>query len=458
MCPQVLTQDLQQPLPPTHTCTVAVIGLGYVGLPLALAFATPSTCRRTGVPLLRRVLGFDINPQRLEELRSGHDRTCETSPAELRAATELELTADPAQLARADVFIVTVPTPIDRAKRPDITPLEKASATVGLALQVRAAQGARSTPVVIYESTVYPGATEEVCVPILERHSGLRYNAGFTCGYSPERINPGDTEHKLTTIIKVTSGSTDEAAAWVDGLYASIIAAGTHQAASIQVAEAAKVIENTQRDLNIALVNELAIIFRQMGIDTLDVLAAAGTKWNFLPFRPGLVGGHCIGVDPYYLTHKAEQLGYYPQVVLAGRRINDGMGRWLVEQLVLEMARRGHVIAGAQVLVLGLSFKENCPDLRNTRVVDLIDALRRYGMEPQLVDPWVDPAEAEREYNLKALREIPTGQCWSSVVAAVAHRQFTTLPAAQWRQLLAPTGVLLDLKGMVPRELGALRL
>jgi UDP-N-acetyl-D-galactosamine dehydrogenase len=334
---------------------------------------------------------------------------------------------------------------------------------VGRALKARCTQQRQSgqpatLPLVIYESTVYPGATEEVCVPILEQESGLVYNADFFCGYSPERINPGDTEHKLTTITKVTSGSTPEAAAWVDGLYGSIIGAGTHLASSIAVAEAAKVIENTQRDLNIALVNELAIIFRELGIDTLDVLEAAGTKWNFLPFRPGLVGGHCIGVDPYYLTHKAEQLGYHPQVVLAGRRINDGMGRWLVEQLVLELARRGKVIAGARVLVLGLSFKENCPDLRNTKVVDVISALRRYGMEPLLVDPWVDPEEAQREHGLTVLSEIPAAECWSGVVAAVAHHQFAALTAEQWRQLLEPGGVLLDLKGIVPRELGALRL
>jgi UDP-N-acetyl-D-galactosamine dehydrogenase len=312
--------------------------------------------------------------------------------------------------------------------------------------------------VVIYESTVYPGATEEVCVPILERESGLRFNEGFVCGYSPERINPGDNEHKLTTITKVTSGSTPEAAAWVDVFYGSIIEAGTHLAPSLKVAEAAKVIENTQRDLNIALVNELAIIFRQMGIDTLDVLEAAGTKWNFLPFRPGLVGGHCIGVDPYYLTHKAEQLGYHPQVVLAGRRINDGMGRWLAEQLVLGLAERRQPVVGTRVLVLGLSFKENCPDLRNTRVVDVLQALQRYGMQPVLVDPWVDPEEAQREYGLSVLSEIPAEECWSAVVAAVAHRQFAALPAEQWRQLLEPAGVLLDLKGIVPRELGALRL
>jgi UDP-N-acetyl-D-galactosamine dehydrogenase len=450
-------------LPPLYTCTVAVIGLGYVGLPLAAAFATPSRCVRTDASLHRRVIGFDINGERLKELRQGIDRTNETSREDLEAATLLAFTSDPALLAEADAFVVTVPTPIDSAKRPDLTPLEKASATVGRALRLRAewqkAKGhASTTPVVIYESTVYPGATEEVCVPILERESGLRFNEGFCCGYSPERINPGDTEHKLATITKVTSGSTAEAAAWVDGFYGSIISAGTHLAASIQVAEAAKVIENTQRDLNIALVNELAIIFRQAGIDTLDVLEAAGTKWNFLPFRPGLVGGHCIGVDPYYLTHKAEQLGYHPQVVLAGRRINDGMGRWVVEQLVLEMARRGHVIAGSKVLVLGLSFKENCPDLRNTRVVDVLDVLRRYGMEPVLVDPWVNPEDAQREYNLTVLPHIPTGQYWRAVVAAVAHRQFTMLPTQYWRQLLEPSGVLLDLKGIAPRELGALRL
>jgi UDP-N-acetyl-D-galactosamine dehydrogenase len=445
-------------LPDSSSCTVAVIGLGYVGLPLAVEFAKRQPCRRTGAPLQRRVIGFDINQHRLDELRAGHDRTKEISREELQAAPLLEFTADLAALATADVFVVTVPTPIDSAKRPDLTPLEKASATVGRALKARQAEGGTTTlPVVIYESTVYPGATEEVCVPILESESGLRFNQGFACGYSPERINPGDTEYKLTTITKVTSGSNEAAAAWVDVLYGSIIEAGTHQASSIAVAEAAKVIENTQRDLNIALVNELAIIFRELGIDTLDVLEAAGTKWNFLPFRPGLVGGHCIGVDPYYLTHKAEQLGYYPQVVLAGRRINDGMGRWVVEQLVLAMAQRGMVIAGSRVLVLGLSFKENCPDLRNTRVVDVLEALQRYGMEPVLVDPWVDPVEAQREYGLSVAAEIPKGNPYAAVVAAVAHRQFAALRAEQWRQLLEPSGVLLDLKGIVPRELGALR-
>jgi UDP-N-acetyl-D-galactosamine dehydrogenase len=451
-------EALSLALPPLATCTVAVIGLGYVGLPLAVEFAKPQACVRTGEPLRRRVIGFDINQQRLSELCAGNDRTQETTTEELQAASLLELGSDPDGLAQADVFVVTVPTPIDRAKRPDLTPLEKASVTVGQALKARAAMGATTTPLVIYESTVYPGATEEVCVPILERTSGLRFNADFFCGYSPERINPGDKEHKLTMITKVTSGSTPDAAAWVDGFYGSIVQAGTHQAPSIQVAEAAKVIENTQRDLNIALVNELAIIFRRLGIDTRDVLEAAGTKWNFLPFRPGLVGGHCIGVDPYYLTHKAEQVGYHPQVVLAGRRINDGMGAWVVEQLVLEMARNGMVIGGANVLVLGLSFKENCPDLRNTRVVDLIEALGRYGMEAMVVDPWVNPQEAQAEYGLDVLAEIPEGCRYSGVVAAVAHRQFEKQPAQMWHNLLEPTGVLLDLKGIVPRELGALRL
>jgi UDP-N-acetyl-D-galactosamine dehydrogenase len=314
---------------------VAVIGLGYVGLPLAVVFAKERPCLRTGAPLRRLVIGFDIYQQRLQELRQGLDRTQETSAQELQAATLLEFSAEAAHLAAADVFVVTVPTPIEGSKRPDLTPLQKASATVGQALRQPAEAGAITLPVVIYESTVYPGATEEDYVPILERESGLRFNQGFAVGYSPERINPGDSEHKLTTIIKVTSGSTPEAASWVDGFYGSIITAGTHPAPSLKVAEAAKVIENTQRDLNIALVNELALIFHKLGIDTLDVLEAAGSKWNFLPFRPGLVGGHCIGVDPYYLTHKAEQVGYYPEVVLAGRRINDAMGSWAAEQLML---------------------------------------------------------------------------------------------------------------------------
>jgi len=449
--------------PELNTCTVAVIGLGYVGLPLAVEFAKPQPCRRTGAQLQRRVIGFDINSQRLAELRQGIDRTNETSAEDLQAAQLLELTSDRDQLAAADVFVVTVPTPIDSAKRPDLTPLERASATVFQALKARAAQKPSTIALVVYESTVFPGATEEVCVPILERESGLCFNAaapgsGFLCGYSPERINPGDSQHKLTTITKVTSGSSPEAAEWVDAFYGSIIEAGTHLAPSLKVAEAAKVIENTQRDLNIALVNELAIILRQMEIDTLDVLEAAGSKWNFLRFRPGLVGGHCIGVDPYYLTHKAEQVGYHPQVVLAGRRINDGMGRWLAEQLVLGLAAQRQAVVGTRVLVLGLSFKENCPDLRNTKVVDLIRGLERYGMDVEVVDPWVDPEEAQREYGLSVMAAIPADGRYGAVAAAVAHRQFAALTADQWQQLLMPAGVLLDLKGIVPRQLEPLRM
>ena len=445
-------------LPDLHTCTVAVIGLGYVGLPLAVAFATPGVCFRTGTALHRQVIGFDINIQRLEELGQGIDSTNETDDDELRQADSLVFTSDPSKLAQADVFVVTVPTPIDINKRPDLNPLEKASVTVGRALKSRACLGVTTQPLVIYESTVYPGVTEEICSPILERESGLVFNHDFYCGYSPERINPGDREHRLSTVVKVTSGSTKDAAAWVDDFYGSIIKAGTHLAPSVKVAEAAKVIENTQRDLNIALVNELAMIFRRMDIDTLDVLEAAATKWNFLPFRPGLVGGHCIGVDPYYLTSKAEQLGYHPQVVLAGRRINDGMGDWVVEQLVLEMARSSMVIAKSKVLVMGLTFKENCPDLRNTRVVGLIQALQRYGMLPVVVDPWVNPDDARREYGLSVLSEIPVGETWSAAVVAVAHFQFKQIAVEQWRKFIPPPGIFFDLKGILPRELDPLRL
>ncbi len=451
------------PFPDLNECTVAVIGLGYVGLPLAVELAKPQACARSGELLRRSVIGFDINQKRLSELAEGEDCTNEISLEELESAQSLQLSSNPEDLASADVFVVTVPTPIDSSKRPDLRPLEKASASVGQALKARVHQmqvrgQPITTPLVIYESTVYPGATEEICVPILELNSGLIYNKGFFCGYSPERINPGDKEHRLTSIVKVTSGSSPEASDWIDSFYGSIISAGTHQAVSLKVAEAAKVIENTQRDLNIALVNELAIIFQKLGIDTLDVLEAAGSKWNFLPFRPGLVGGHCIGVDPYYLTHKAEQLGYYPQVVLAGRRINDGMGQWVVEQLVLQMVRKGMVISGAKVLLLGLSFKENCPDLRNTRVVDLIAALRSYGMEPLVVDPWVDISEGKNEVGLEVLKVIPSDQRFSAVVVALAHDQFKAISESRWAELLGLNGVLMDLKGIVPRSLNPVRL
>ena len=449
-------------LPSLSSCTIAILGLGYVGLPLALEFARSTSDAQTGGALARRVIGFDIDSGRVDELRRGIDRTLETLPGDLEALEALCFTDQSADLPQADVFIVTVPTPLDDAKRPDLGPLERASAMVGQALAVRS-QHVNTAPLVIFESTVYPGATEEICVPILERESGLRFNdiapaAGFFCGYSPERINPGDQEHRLTSIIKVTSGSTPESAAWIDALYASIITAGTHCASSIKVAEAAKVIENTQRDLNIALVNELALIFARIGIDTLDVLAAAGTKWNFLPFRPGLVGGHCIGVDPLYLTHKAEQLGYYPQVVLAGRRINDGMASWLAQRLLQAMARRGMVIADAPLLMLGLTFKENCPDLRNTRVLDLIRDLQFCGLQVTVVDPWVDADAVRARENLEVLPEIPAEGQYAAAVVAVAHRQFLGWSPERWKELLLPEGVLMDLKGVIPRELDPIRL
>lgn len=417
---------------------LAVIGLGYVGLPLAVEFGK-----------LRPVVGFDIKPDRIAELRAGRDHTREVPPEELAEARHLTLTADPADLSAATIFIVTVPTPIDAHKRPDLTPLIKASETVGRAL--------KTGDIVIYESTVYPGATEEDCVPVLERFSGLTYNADFFCGYSPERINPGDKAHRLTTIRKVTSGSTPEIADRVDALYASIVTAGTYKAESIRVAEAAKVIENTQRDLNIALVNELAIIFNRMGIDTEAVLKAAGTKWNFLPFRPGLVGGHCIGVDPYYLTHKAEELGYHPEVILAGRRINDGMGGYVAGQMVKAMLKRRIHVDGARVLVLGLTFKENCPDLRNTRVVDVVGELRDYGVQVDVHDPWADPEEARHEYGLD-LVATPVAGAYDGVVLAVAHDSFCAAGPMALRGFGRDGAVFCDLKSVFARDESDLRL
>ena len=445
-------------LPSLESCTIAIIGLGYVGLPLAVEFSRNRRCLLSDTQLKRSIIGFDINNKRLLELQNGRDTTNEINSEDLGSVVNLKYTSNPDLLALADVFIVTVPTPIDSVKRPDLTPLIKASEEVGRALKSRSASVGKSDAIVIYESTVYPGATEEICVPILEKESALQYNKQFYCGYSPERINPGDTEHKLTTITKVTSGSTDEVATWVDSLYGSIISAGTHKASSLKVAEAAKVIENTQRDLNIALVNELAVIFGLMDIDTIDVLEAAGSKWNFLPFRPGLVGGHCIGVDPYYLTHKAEQLGYHPQVVLAGRRINDGMGFWLAEKLVLNLAKRRIELVNARVLILGLSFKENCPDLRNTKVVDLVAGLQRFGMHVDVVDPWINKLDAQSMYNIETISSIPQRAQYSAVVLAVAHQEFVLMNPSQWTNLLGPSGVILDMKGIVSRSLNPIRL
>lgn len=411
---------------------LAIIGLGYVGLPLAVEFGKK-----------RSTIGFDINRKRIDELADGYDRTREVDASELEEATKLSFTSSLDDIASATVFIVTVPTPIDANKRPDLTPLLKASETVGKVL--------KRGDIVIYESTVYPGATEEDCVPVLEQHSGLKFNEDFFCGYSPERINPGDKEHRLTTITKVTSGSTPEVADAVDALYASIVTAGTHKAESIRVAEAAKVIENTQRDLNIALVNELAMIFNRMNIDTEAVLKAAGTKWNFLPFRPGLVGGHCIGVDPYYLTHKAEALGHHPQIILAGRRINDGMGAYVASRMVKAMMKRNIQVNGARILVLGLTFKENCPDLRNTRVVDVIRELRDYGCEVDVHDPWVDPREAMYEYGLK-LNEDPASGRYDGMILAVAHTTFCENGSHALRKLGRPDHIFCDLKSVFAPE------
>jgi UDP-N-acetyl-D-galactosamine dehydrogenase len=418
--------------------TIAVIGLGYVGLPLAAAFG-----------MKRRVIGFDINKIRVQQLRDGVDVTQEVSSEELAEVSQLSFTTELDDLRECSVFIITVPTPIDQFKAPDLTPLIKASETVGQVL--------KAGDIVIYESTVYPGATEEVCVPILERVSGLVFNQDFFAGYSPERINPGDKEHRVTTIKKVTAGSTPEIAEVVDQLYADVITAGTFKASSIRVAEAAKVRENTQRDVNIALMNELAMIFRRMNIDTHEVLAAAGTKWNFLPFKPGLVGGHCIGVDPYYLTHKAQAVGYHPEIILAGRRINDGMGAYSAAELVKAMIRNGQTIAGSRVLIMGLTFKENCPDLRNTKVVDLIKELGEFGCQVDVTDSWASSAEAEREYGL-SLVEQPQPGTYNALVIAVTHKQYTCLSEGDFRALLQPGGVLFDLKGVLALGCSDLRL
>jgi UDP-N-acetyl-D-galactosamine dehydrogenase len=417
---------------------IAVLGLGYVGLPLAVAFAAE-----------HEVVGFDLDRDRAAELQAGHDRTLEVSSEELGAARGLRVSADEADLAGCNVFIVTVPTPIDAHKRPDLSALLAASRSVGRAI--------RPGGVVIYESTVYPGATEEDCVPVVAELSGLFFNRDFFAGYSPERANPGDPQHRFANIVKVTAGSTPEAADFVDALYGRVVAAGTHRASSIKVAEAAKVIENTQRDLNIALINEFALIFNKMGLDTQEVLQAAATKWNFLNFRPGLVGGHCIGVDPYYLTHKAEALGYHPEVILAGRRINDGMGGYVARQLVKEMIRRGSAVNGARILVMGLAFKENTPDLRNTRVIDIIRELADYGVAVDVWDPWIAPAEARREYGLDLVEAAEEG-AYDAVVLAVAHRQFAELGPEGVLALGRPGAVLFDVKGALPKSAAHLRL
>lgn len=411
---------------------IGIIGLGYVGLPLAVEFGKQFD-----------TVGFDINAQRIAELKDGVDRSLEVNADELASAARLSYTTNPADLSNCNVYIVTVPTPIDKHKRPDLTPLRKASETVGKLLS--------KGDIVVYESTVYPGATEEICVPILESLSGLIFNRDFYCGYSPERINPGDKEHRVTTIKKITSGSTPESADFVDELYRKVITAGTHKASSIKIAEAAKVIENTQRDVNIALINELAILFNKLGLNTLEVLEAAGSKWNFLPFRPGLVGGHCIGVDPYYLTHKAQEIGYHPEIILAGRRLNDGMGEYVASRLVKLMTQKRLPVCQANILIMGLTFKENCPDIRNTRVTDIIKELESYNARVDVYDPWANPEEVREEYGIDLVRELPAGK-YDAVVIAVAHREFRTMGAQAIRALAKPEGVLFDVKYALPHD------
>jgi UDP-N-acetyl-D-glucosamine/UDP-N-acetyl-D-galactosamine dehydrogenase len=410
---------------------IGVVGLGYVGLPLAVEFGKR-----------HETVGFDVNPKRVSELHRGLDRTLEVTRAELKAARLLSFTTNLPRLKRCNVFIVTVPTPIDGYKRPDLAPLMRASESVGAVLK----RGA----VVIFESTVYPGCTEEVCVPILERVSGLKFNRDFFAGYSPERINPGDREHRLTTIRKVTSGSTPEVADLIDKLYSSIVTAGTHKTSSIRVAEAAKVIENTQRDVNIALINELALIFHRLGIDTEEVLNAAGSKWNFLPFKPGLVGGHCIGVDPYYLTHKAQEIGYHPEMILAGRRLNDNMALHVAAQITQLMAAKRIHVKGARALVLGITFKENCPDVRNSKVVDVVRELEKQGARIDIYDPWASGTECRHEYGLKPVSTLKNGRRYDVAIVAVAHRQFRELGARGVRALCKPKHVLYDIKHVFP--------
>lgn len=411
---------------------IAVIGLGYVGLPLAVEFGKKY-----------RTIGFDVNRSRITALISGSDSTLEVDTAALESATHLSYTTDVEKLKTCNIFIVTVPTPIDIDKRPDLSPLEKASETIGKVLS--------KDDIVIYESTVYPGATEEVCVPILEKHSDLTFNKDFYCGYSPERINPGDKEHRITAIKKVTSGSTLEIADKIDALYRSIITAGTHKASSIKVAEAAKVIENTQRDINIALINELALIFRKLGIDTEEVLKAAGTKWNFLPFKPGLVGGHCIGVDPYYLTHKAMEVGYYPEIILAGRKLNDSMGKYVANEIINLMTKKRIQVVDSNILVMGLTFKEDCPDIRNTRVVDVVQELSGFHCNIDVYDPWIDKEESLREFGIAPVEQPKSGK-YDAVIIAVAHHQFKSMGIKAIRALGKKNHVLFDIKYILPSE------
>ena len=441
--------------PDYKTSTIAIIGLGYVGLPLAFEFAKSN----------RKVIGFDINNERLAELKSGFDRTNEIADDQFDQTNLLTFTNNIKDLDEANIFIVTVPTPINTDKTPNLNPIKSASETLGKVLKSKALKGIKKSPIIIYESTVFPGATEEICIPIIERNSGLLFNEtasgkGFFCGYSPERINPGDKKHTIKKIIKITSGSTPEAAFWVDKLYKSIIDAGTHLAPSIKVAEAAKVIENTQRDINIALINELSVIFQLIGIDTLDVLDAAKTKWNFNHYVPGLVGGHCIGVDPYYLSYKCEQLGYSPQVVLAARNINDNMGNLIAEKVILEMARRKINPKESKVLILGLTFKENCPDIRNTGSIKVINSLKQFNANLTIVDKWADQNEAKKIYDVTTTKKLPNPNHikFDSVICLVPHKEYKQLEKKDWKEFINKTGFFIDLKGIIPRDLNPIRI
>ena len=442
--------------PNINNCKISIIGLGYVGLPLAIEFAKRSNMNKEDQMLDRRIIGFDINEERLNSLKESHDNTREINSEELNKTKDfLYFTSQEKELLDVDVFIITVPTPITKFNIPDLSALKSASETVGKVLRIREM---KSNPIVIYESTVYPGATEDFCIPILEKTSGLKKNIDFFVGYSPERINPGDKKHSLKNIIKVTSGSTTEAAKWIDELYSTIIEAGTHLAPNIKVAEAAKVIENTQRDLNIALINELAIIFSKMNIDTLDVLEAAETKWNFLSFRPGLVGGHCIRVDPYYLTYKATELGYYPEVVLSGRRVNENMSKWIIEKLLLEMVQKGKANKNAKVLILGITFKENCPDTRNSKIIDMIEYLKKYNINPKIVDPVVNIDDCREIYDIEVKSEIEENYEFDALITAVAHDQFINYSESLWSKLITENTIAFDLKGIIPRSFNTIRL
>tara|TARA_S200000501_G_C20841604_1_gene751854 strand:+ start:465 stop:1823 length:1359 start_codon:yes stop_codon:yes gene_type:complete len=448
-------------LPNINNCKISIIGLGYVGLPLALAFADNHINYRNKDQLNRKVIGFDINQNRINNLLRNIDDTRETQSNELLNKQNIIFTSEVKLLSDSDVFIVTVPTPVDKAKNPDLTYLKNACKIIGLAIKKQnkvRSNNKKTKKVIIFESTVYPGATEEFCAPIIEHFSFLKLNDEFVLGYSPERVNPGDKEHRLKDIIKITSGSTNDSAIWIDNLYSTIIKAGTHKCISIKVAEAAKVIENTQRDLNIALINELSIIFNKLNINTFDVLEAASTKWNFIPFKPGLVGGHCIGVDPYYLTFKAEQINYYPEIILAGRRINDSMASWFADQLILNMSKNNIQIGCSNVLVMGLSFKENCPDIRNTKVIDLIKRLNEYNINTFIYDPIVDKEEAKNAYSLDVLECYPNDKNFTAIVIAVAHNVFKAIDNEIWKDFIQKGIIVFDIKGILSKDINCLRI